>query len=120
MNKKFKNIFTPIAVIYSKKIFWLLITAVYMLRIFSAIQDGISDRYFETENILVGWYAFHVIGWLCRDVIQLVLLYLAGKAKGFEYTIQWVKWYSLHTLLNWGLHLAFYHFAANNRHLFTW
>lgn len=54
---------------------YLLLLATLCFRVFSAIHDGISDRGFcyQCDMRVVGWWAWHVIAWLQRDVWQLAI-----------------------------------------------
>lgn len=102
----------------SKVFIGCLLMAVLLMRI-SAIQDGLSERA-VVDGATVGWWSWHLFGWLARDVVQVILLYLAGRFLILRGWITWLAWYGFHAGLQWLLHLILYGFAVQNRQLFLW
>lgn len=114
---------------------------VYVLRIASAAQDGLSDRAI-VDGVMVGWWSWHLFGWICRDVLQLRWLIKMGKQIGFNDMKQyvypfrfirkltkikiqvrvtvWLAWLAMHAGINYLLHELVYWWVVAHRALFLW
>lgn len=99
----------------------LLLGLVYILRIASATQDGLSDRAI-VDGVMVGWWSWHVAGWICRDLMQLYLLVMLGKSLGMRRLrdLRWLPWLALHAGINYLLHNFVYWWVVAHRNLFLW
>jgi len=104
---------------------WFLIALTFWLRIWGSFHDGVCDRgrVQNMQNVHVGWISWHVINWMRRDVVILVIYLLIAYhyiAPAFGTNAVWMRIglaalalgflalahkYLHHQLYNW----AFYH-----------
>lgn len=99
----------------------ILLGLVYVLRIASAAQDGLSDRA-VVDGVMVGWWSWHVFGWICRDVLQLYLLVMLGHKLGMKNLrdLRWLPWLAIHAGANYLLHELVYWWVVAHRSWFLW
>ena len=101
----------------------VLYYAVYSVIIFQAIQDGLVNRTHyitPTDFYTIGWLAYHVIGWLGRNIPMFILL-ISYDIAFYEKTILHRIFFGfLHALFFWVMHLVFYELTIKSHKLFLW
>lgn len=101
----------------------LIVLVSLLLRAPADLRDGLSER-----PAPVGWWAWHVLGWIPRDIsLQGAFIWIAtGKAAKklkFECFDKWlfrIVVYAHAACYSIVWHDWLYDFGLKNRHLFDW
>lgn len=59
---------------------WFLIALTFWLRIWGSLHDGLCDRgrVQTIPDTTVGWISWHVVNWMRRDIVIVVIYALVG------------------------------------------
>lgn len=94
--------------------------ATFLIRVFLAIKDGLSDRAQFQDGSQVGWLPWHIFGWFGRDLpIALFYfwdLYPQLSTEPLETVIKAAGLIFSH----WLIHIVLYSAAVNYAHWFRW
>lgn len=79
-----------------------------------AMHDGLSNRARDEKGRMVGWWPWHLVNWLRRDLL-VALAYFWMLENG-------ANWVDIAFLiaLNYHLHNKLYLWSVRHRHLFLW
>lgn len=89
------------------------------LRVASDFRDGLSER-----ALLVGWWSWHIIGWMARDFWQVLFIWFgAFWLAAIRALNRWqlTAWsYLIAAISSWFIHRWLYAFAVEHRAWFQW